>query len=122
MLTPVPPADRYLTTRQLADLPQIAVAAQTVVDWILVGLVVPDESDPRGVRKRRIRLPAHKVGGRWKVQESDSLAFIERITKASLPDGEPEPLHTTAAENKRRGEKAREECMKKLKPWLYGKK
>lgn len=101
------PSDRYLLTHEVAAIDGVGVTAQTVVDWILVGLVVPDETDKRGVRKKRVQLSARKIGGRWKVRESDAVAFINRITKLNRAAAESlRPVSESRRKKQARADKA----------------
>jgi hypothetical protein len=49
----------------------------TIMRWILRGVIVTS-LDPAGMRiQRRIKLPAHKKAGRWYVMLEDLKAFVE---------------------------------------------
>jgi hypothetical protein len=100
-------ADRYLTTKEVASIEGYGLTTGAVVDWIVTGLIVPDETDQRGVRKKRIQLPARKIGGRWKVKESDVKAFIDRITVLSGATAESlQPASVTKRKRRAGAEKA----------------
>ena len=115
---PALPAERFLTSNQVAAIDWIAVTPATVVDWIVTGLVVPDETDKRGIRKKRLQLPARKVGGRWKVKESDAIAFIDRVTKLNGATTET-LMPVSEAKRKREAEAAKLRLDKILHPWKY---
>lgn len=113
--TSVVKPDRILSPDQIAE--REDVSAEAVRDWLTVGVVVGSDDGTR----RRIYLPARKVGGRWKVKESDFNAFVEQITEASLPPSARKlpvslrPPAETEAERRRRGKAATERVLKRLR-------
>ena len=70
----IAPAAEYITVSQVAS--QLDVHVYTVLRWI-----------GKGVKRRgrRVKLPARKFGGRWRVHTEDLSTFIEPNTAAAAP-------------------------------------
>jgi excisionase family DNA binding protein len=58
--------EQYVTPKEVSE--RLKVPQRTVLDWIYKG-----------------KLPAIKAGKKWRVKESDVLAFLEASTKEPTP-------------------------------------
>ncbi|HSV29915.1 MAG TPA: hypothetical protein VLL76_10160, partial [Candidatus Omnitrophota bacterium] len=79
---PPPTKREYLSVSQAAAAAPIPCNGQTVVRWIMHGVLAP--SGGRGLRLR-VFLHAKKCGGRWAIARADLHAFFEATT--AVPAG-----------------------------------
>ena len=64
----------WLSPAEVAD--KLGVTSTAVVGWVKVGF---------GIEGGRLRLPATKVGGRWRIDPAAVPPFLNAMTRASLP-------------------------------------